>query len=105
LNHRLIQIAMDGSHKIPQRWLETVAHHQKRGQQCPAILAGIAAWLCHIRGDNGPVDDPMAATLKAVWDSSGKDGIVAALLAPGGPMASDWAPSDTDRDTITTLLN
>jgi fructuronate reductase len=105
LNHRLAQIAMDGSQKIPQRWLETLAFHQKHGGQCPAILAGITAWLCHIRGDNGVVDDPMAATLKAAWDESGKDGIVAALFGPGGPMASDWAPSDADRETITAALS
>jgi fructuronate reductase len=105
LNHRLAQIAMDGSQKIPQRWLETLAHHQERGQPCPAILAGIAAWLCHIRGDNGPVDDPMAETLKAAWDAAGKDNIVAALFGPGGLMASDWVPSDADRALINAALN
>jgi fructuronate reductase len=105
LKHRLIQIAMDGSQKIPQRWLETLGHHQKRGQQCPAILAGIAAWLCHIRGDHGIVDDPMAATLKAAWDAAGKDLIINALFAQGGPMASDWMPSSTDQETISGALN
>jgi fructuronate reductase len=105
LNHRLIQIAMDGSQKIPQRWLETLGHHQKRGQQCTAILAGIAAWLCHIRGDNGIVDDPMAATLKAAWDAAGKGSIVTALFAQGGPMASDWMPSSTDQEMIFAALN
>jgi fructuronate reductase len=104
LNHRLAQIAMDGSQKIPQRWLETLAFHQKQGQQCPAILAGIAAWLCHIRGDNGVVDDPMAAALRATWDAAGKDGIVAALFGPGGPMASDWVPSDADVRVIGAVL-
>jgi fructuronate reductase len=105
LNHRLAQIAMDGSQKIPQRWLETLAFHQKHEQQCSAILAGIAAWLCHIRGDNGVVDDPMAAVLKATWDAAGKDGIVAALFGPGGPMASEWVPSDADRNFIQSLFN
>ena len=32
LNHRLIQIAMDGSQKIPQRWLETLAANQRMGR-------------------------------------------------------------------------
>jgi fructuronate reductase len=105
LNHRLAQIAMDGSQKIPQRWLETLAFHQKQGRQCPAILAGIAAWLCNIRGDNGMVDDPMAGALKAAWNAAGKGGIVAALFGPGGSMARDWVPSDTDRNLILSLLN
>jgi fructuronate reductase len=105
LNHRLAQIAMDGSQKIPQRWLETLAFHQKHDRQCSAILTGIAAWLCHIRGDNGAVDDPMAETLKATWDAAGKDGIVTALFGPGGLMESDWVPSDADRALIITVLN
>jgi fructuronate reductase len=105
LNHRLIQIAMDGSQKIPQRWLETLAHHQKRGQHCPAILTAIGAWLCHLRGDNGAVDDPLADALKAAWDAAGRQGIVTYLFGSGGLMASDWVPSAADRDTITTSLN
>jgi fructuronate reductase len=105
LNHRLIQIAMDGSQKIPQRWLKTLAHHQKRGKQCPSILTAIGAWLCHIRGGNGTVDDPMAEALKAAWDAAGRQGIVTNLFGSGGLMASDWVPSDGDQDTITKLLN
>jgi fructuronate reductase len=105
LNHRLIQIAMDGSQKIPQRWLETLSFHQKHHRQCPAILASVAAWLRHLRGDNGLVDDPMAATLKATWAAAGKHGIVTAVFGPGGPMASVWVPSDADRGLITTALD
>jgi fructuronate reductase len=104
LNHRLIQIAMDGSQKIPQRWLETLAFHQASGQQCPSILTAIGAWLGHIRGDNGVVDDPMAETLKTTWDAAGKGGIVVALFGSGGPMASDWIPNDAERDQITAAL-
>ncbi|MFM2098697.1 MAG: hypothetical protein RLZZ366_236 [Pseudomonadota bacterium] len=109
LNHRLAQIAMDGSQKIPQRWLDTLAFHQKHDRQCPAILAGIAAWLRHIRGENistwGLVEDPMAATMIATCDTAGRDGIVAALFGPGGLMASDWVPSDADRALIITAMN
>lgn len=100
LNHRLAQIAMDGSQKIPQRWLETLAFHQQAARQCPAILTALGAWLCHIRGDNGVVDDPIAAELKALWDQAGKAGIVAALFGSNGPMASGWQPSDVDTHLI-----
>ncbi len=105
LNHRLIQIAMDGSQKIPQRWMETLAFHQKQCRRCPAIVAAIAAWIRHVRGDNGPVDDPMATTLQATWNAAGKDGIIGALFGPGGSVASDWVPSDADRDLILATLN
>jgi fructuronate reductase len=63
LGHRLTQIAMDGSQKIPQRWLETLAWNRAAGRECPAILAGLTAWLAHIKGANGPVDDPRASEL------------------------------------------
>ena len=59
LHHRLIQIAMDGSQKIPPRWLETLAWHQARGQRCSSIEAAIAAWIAFLRSDHR-VDDPLA---------------------------------------------
>jgi fructuronate reductase len=63
LNHRLSQIAMDGSQKIPQRWLETRAWHHQKGLATPSIDAGLTAWFHHIKGGNGPVDDPRASEL------------------------------------------
>lgn len=52
LEHRLIQIAMHGCQKIPQRWLATLADSQTEGRTCPAILAALGVWLRHVRGDN-----------------------------------------------------
>jgi fructuronate reductase len=105
LNHRLAQIAMDGSQKIPQRWLETLAFHQKAAQTCPSILTAIGAWLCHIRGDNGRVDDPMADNLKRTWDDVGAAGIISALFGVGGLIASEWTPSLADQAIIQTSMN
>lgn len=104
LNHRLIQIAMDGSQKIPQRWLETLAANQAEGRSCPAILQGIAAWLRHLRGDNGPVDDPRAAELQAFCAQYAHSEMAAALFGPGGPMASAWAPSEDDCEQVAAAL-
>jgi fructuronate reductase len=56
---------MDGSQKIPQRWLETLVSRQHAGQQCPATQRAIAAWIVHLRGQNGAVGDPLAAGLFA----------------------------------------
>jgi fructuronate reductase len=96
LNHRLIQIAMDGSQKIPQRWLETLAFHQQQGRQCPAILKAMSAWLTHVRGDVRPVDDPVAEQLAECWARTGRDAVAAALFGRGGMLASTWQPSDAD---------
>lgn len=101
LQHRLIQIAMDGSQKIPQRWLETLAANQKMGRGCPAILAGIAAWFGHLRGMNGPVDDPRSAELiKAL---AGADPL-GALFGASGLLASAWVYGEADRLAISAHL-
>jgi fructuronate reductase len=93
LNHRLIQIAMDGSQKIPQRWLETLAANQSQGRDCPAILAGISGWIRHLRGANGPVDDPRGAELAEL---AGRMDCVTGLFGQGGAMASEWHPEAAD---------
>ena len=100
LNHRLIQIAMDGSQKIPQRWLETLAANQRQGRACPAILSAINAWMNHVRGDNsvawGPVDDPMADRLRAVWQTGERSAVARALFGAGGLFAQTWTATDND---------
>ncbi|MDE1916729.1 MAG: mannitol dehydrogenase family protein [Sphingomonadales bacterium] len=95
LDHRLIQIAMDGSQKIPQRWLATLAIHQRAGRDCPAILTALGAWLRHVRGDVRPVEDPRAADLAAAWARHGEEGVVEAILGKGGLVPSEWRPDVT----------
>jgi len=99
LKHRLAQIAMDGSQKIPQRWLASLAVQQARGELSEATLTALAAWLRHVRG--GPlVDDPLSADLAASWRENGASGIVAALFGPGGLIASPWHPREDERGFI-----
>ncbi len=88
LRHRLIQIAMDGSQKIPQRWLETLAWHQQRGMRCSSLEAAIAAWIDFLRSDH-PIDDPLADELRGAV--AGPDAIER-LFGDGGLIASDWRP-------------
>lgn len=104
LNHRLIQIAMDGSQKIPQRWLETLAAHQQDGRQCPAILTAISAWLRHVRGDRRNVEDPMAQQMRDTWQAANPDAIVGAIFGSNGLLPSRWQPTATDRAFVTALL-
>ena len=104
LNHRLAQIAMDGSQKIPQRWLETLAIQQRLGRQCPAILTAMGAWLCHVRGDNGVVDDPMAGQLRGAWETASDAGFADAVFGAGGLIVSDWRLDDDARQALVSLL-
>lgn len=94
LNHRLIQIAMDGSQKIPQRWLETIGENQRSGRKSPAILSGLAAWIEHMLGANetehGPVSDPLAQPLRAILDQAPPQDRVSALFGPRGPISGTW---------------
>ena len=89
LDHRLAQIAMDGSQKIPQRWLETLAWHQQRGAHCPSLAAAVAAWIAFLRSGES-VDDPLADRLRAAV--AGPDAM-ARLFGEGGLIASDWRPA------------
>ena len=94
LNHRLIQIAMDGSQKIPQRWLETLAHNAQQDQTCPAILTAMSAWIHHLQGHNGTVDDPMADRLGAiVARTPDQNEAIAAIFGSDGPLGGMWEPN------------
>ncbi|MGV3555606.1 MAG: mannitol dehydrogenase family protein [Croceibacterium sp.] len=94
LQHRLIQIAMDGSEKIPQRWLETISAQRANGAECSAIITALAAWLRHVRGDARPVDDPRAELLARLWRSEGRAGIAQAVFGSGGVLSPALAEAE-----------
>jgi fructuronate reductase len=104
LNHRLIQIAMDSSQKIPQRWLETLAANRRQGLDCPAIIKALAAWIKHVRGDHHFVDDPMRDLLQEQWRANGSAGIARALFGQDGLLANHWCGDEDQLDMISACL-
>jgi fructuronate reductase len=100
LNHRLRQIAMDGSQKIPQRWLETLAFHKFAGRQCPAILEALAAWIGFVGHEGLSLDDPMAERLHRLFQEEGVSGMAAALVGDNGVFSKVWIASDADIDLL-----
>ncbi|MCJ2180265.1 mannitol dehydrogenase family protein [Novosphingobium album (ex Hu et al. 2023)] len=104
LNHRLIQIAMDGSQKIPQRWLETLAVRGAAGADSPAILTALCAWLRHVRGDVRKVDDPLAGELAGAWSTHGEVGIIDAVFGESGLVGGPWWPTQDDRVFVAKVL-
>jgi fructuronate reductase len=66
LQHRTLQIAMDGSQKLPQRLLGTVLDRRVVGAEPRYAALGVAAWMRFVsarRSDGGRkllIDDPMA---------------------------------------------
>lgn len=71
LAHRTQQIAMDGTQKLPQRLVATLAQRQAAGLASPRLVLALAAWLHYLRGHDEaghayPIDDPLAAELAAL---------------------------------------
>jgi fructuronate reductase len=64
LAHRTQQIAMDGSQKLPQRWLGTVRDRLAAGAPIDRLALALAAWVMHLRTQ--PLDDPLADALQAL---------------------------------------
>lgn len=87
IRHRTWQIAMDGSQKLPQRILGTLADNLAAGRPSPGLVLAVAAWMRYVGGvdEKGrpiEVKDPLATRLRALSD--GADGAaetVAALLS------------------------
>ena len=70
IRHRLWQIAMDGSQKLPQRIVAPLQNHLANGHVPKGFSLVIAAWMIYVGGvdEKGmPIDvrDPLAAELKA----------------------------------------
>jgi len=88
LRHRLQQIAMDGSQKLPQRWLQGALARRRAGQAVPCVALGLAAWIRYTagrdqRGNGYPVDDPLASRFAELHRRHGQapEALVAAFLA------------------------
>lgn len=68
IRHRTWQIAMDGSQKLPQRLLGTVADSLAAGRPFPGLALAVAAWMAYVRGTDEAgkaidVRDPLAQIL------------------------------------------
>ena len=57
IQHRLAQIAADGSQKLPVRILPIVREERAAGHLTDGALRPIAAWVQHLRGHGAPVRD------------------------------------------------
>ena len=86
---------MDGSQKIPQRWLETLGLNAAAHRPSPAIEAALAAWLRHSRGDYGAVDDPLAPHFAKLWVSSTWADAIDSLWSPTNPLIGGALPPET----------
>lgn len=71
IRHRTWQIAMDGSQKLPQRILGTMADTVAAGRACDRLVLAVAAWMRYVGGVDEAgrtidVRDPLADRLKTL---------------------------------------
>lgn len=109
LDHRLAQIAMDGSQKIPQRWLVVLAERKAAGLASPAINTALAAWLRHVSGTGRKVEDPLAKaladTLAGGFAGPVEEGsALAKTFGPAGLVPSLWQPDAADFEILLNCL-
>lgn len=72
IRHRTWQIAMDGSQKLPQRILGTIAEGRAAGRPVPGLTLAVAAWMRYASGRDETggtieVKDPLAPQMAALW--------------------------------------
>lgn len=98
LRHRLHQIAMDGSQKLPQRWLKGARMRLDDGGDISCTALGVAAWIRYTAGSDlhghpHAVDDPLADTFAALHARHGdaEEGLIDAFLAEDAVFPSDLA--------------
>ena len=71
LPHRTQQVAMDGSQKLPQRFLATVRERLECGKPIPHLALAIAGWIRYASGTDESgrpiaVSDPLAQKFAAI---------------------------------------
>jgi fructuronate reductase len=87
IRHRTWQIAMDGSQKLPQRILSTIADDLAAGRPCPGLVLAVAGWMRYVggvdeRGRAIDVRDPLARRLRSLSDGArDTEGRIDALLS------------------------
>ena len=97
LRHRTWQIAMDGSQKLPQRWLDSIRWHRANGSRHDLLTLGVAGWMRYVggvdeQGDAIDVCDPLLdAIQQAVRNSEEGDARVKALLGLKAIFGDDLA--------------
>lgn len=112
LKHRTWQIAMDGSQKLPQRLLGTIADRLAAGQSITRLALGVAAWMRYVTGideQGAPIDvkDPHASKLRTIADAAGRDAnkLAESLLALPEIFGTDLPANPAFRTIVTTHLS
>lgn len=112
LRHRTLQIAMDGSQKLPQRLLDTIRDRRRAGADPVFAALGVAAWMRFVsarRSDGGrelPVDDPLAGQIATrLRGREDSPAVVGELLAMREIFDDELAGDARLRDLLVELVD
>jgi fructuronate reductase len=104
LYHRTLQIAMDGSQKLPQRLLGTIRDRLAQGLTVTRAALGVAAWMRYVtgvdeKGSRIDVRDPLASRFRTITESAGGSpaAIVDGLLGVAEIFGDDLPRNDNFR--------
>ncbi|WP_424981498.1 mannitol dehydrogenase family protein [Maritalea sp. S77] len=105
--HRLTQIAMDGSQKLPQRLLNTIRDCMATNQPYSYLIKAVAAWIKFVSQSGegqpfGPLNDPMRQALEQdVRTANGKlQHLAEQVLARQEIFGADLSQSDAFRNAL-----
>lgn len=109
--HRLEQIAMDGSQKLPYRLGDTLVANRTGGRMPAHVVAALGCWIAFLvtRARNGtPIADPAGETLARIAHGGAPRSVVADLAQAGiglpTAIAGDTATLDAIADAATCVL-
>lgn len=106
IQHRTWQIAMDGSQKLPQRILGTIADDLAAGRPIERLSVTVAAWMRYVsgvdeKGEAIDVRDPLVAELRQASDVGNDDAQkVVNLLAVDAVFDSELAQNSVFRNAV-----
>jgi fructuronate reductase len=104
LRHRLAQIAMDGSQKIPQRLVNTIRERRASGAPLLILSLAIAGFLRYMAGKNdgggtNEINDPLKANFARASEHTDPAEAATQMLALE-PVFGDLVRDDVIRNTI-----
>ncbi|BCD90624.1 D-mannonate oxidoreductase [Francisella halioticida] len=75
LKHKTEQIAMDGSKKIPQRWLGSLEYLSENHQNYDILALGLAGWILFCSGKDQygkalEINDPLQNDYRAIYQNN-----------------------------------
>ncbi len=107
IRHRLLQIAMDGSQKLPQRILDPLFENIAAGRPCRGLVQVVAGWIGFLRWRESAeaIDDPLNHDLWSAINGAKDDNDLVRRILGVGPVFGQYPTSHIEADLVQALQN